>query len=173
MTYGPPQGGYGAPKPPRQNSGFIVPNDRKNKTNDPDMKGTFTIGEDVAQYIMQGGRDLWVSAWHKQAKNPKTGQMGPLTSLGMQPKLPKAQAHGGYGGPAPQPQHPQYGGVQQYGGPLQQPAPTPQYQQPQPQQGTWGQPAHTRGPGPAQHGAVPQQGYGGPARNPVDDEIPF
>lgn len=132
MTYNqPPQYGYGAPggqqKQKRTNSGFIVPNDAKRTPNDPDLRGSYVIGEDVAQFIMQGGRDLWVSAWHKQAKNPKTGLMGPLTSISLQAKQPRAQ--GGYNAAPPQMQQqpqPQYGAPPTTpGGWLQPPAPQP------------------------------------------------
>lgn len=167
MTY---NAGYGGGQPPKkkQNSGFIVPNDRKRTANDPDMRGSFTLGEDVAQFIIQGGRELWMSAWHKQARNPKTGVTGPLTSISMQPKVPRVQGQQygvappqptGWGMPPPvQPQAPQGYGHHPVSTPAMYPlggAPTPQ---------GWGQQQVQ------QQG--PQNPYQGP-QNPMDQDIPF
>lgn len=166
--------GYGGqpPKKKHSNSGFIVPNDRKRTANDPDMSGTFTIGDDVVAYIMSGGREFWVSGWNKQAMNPKTRIMGPLLSLGMKPKVARpAGGQGGYGAQPIAPQAPQG---------AWNPAP----------QAPWGAPAPSA-PAPQQHFSAgtpamypqpqaPAPQWGGQPQAPQhpgngfpNDEIPF
>lgn len=65
------------------NSGIIFRNDRKEKPNHPDAKGSCTIG----------GVEYWISGWIKE------GQKGKFTSLSFKPKE-EAQASADSGAPA-------------------------------------------------------------------------
>lgn len=62
------------------NSGILFRNDRKEKDNHPDAKGSCTIG----------GVEYWISGWIKQ------GQKGKFTGLSFTPK--EEQKQQGYGG---------------------------------------------------------------------------
>lgn len=61
---------------PRDNSGILFTNGRKERDNQPDFKGRCTIG----------GVEYWVSGWEK------VGQKGPFTSLAFEIKEDKPQA---------------------------------------------------------------------------------
>lgn len=166
------------PKVKKPNSGFVVPNDRKRTANDPDMSGTFTIGEDVVQYIMQGGRDFWVSGWNKQATNPKTGVRGPLMSLSLKPKVARASGgQGGYGAPQqPAPQQPQgaWNPALQTAAGTWQPSATPQQQHfSAGTPGMYPPPAQQPQQWPGAVGGPQQQPPQGQRNNFPNDDIPF
>jgi hypothetical protein len=163
------------------NSGYLYPNDKKLRAEQPDYKGKVNVA----------GTDFWLSAWNKV--DQKTG--GPCWSVKVT-KVEPRQGGGGYGGqvqqgyngpsrpmadwqapPPPTAQPPQqfHGGGQGYA----QQQPPVAYQGPQ------------QGAPQGQHGSLPP-GYGGglqhpgvsgpdprnpgaprPQYNPLNDEIPF
>lgn len=144
--YGQPQGGQGgAPK----DGGYIYPNDKKVRAEQPDQKGKIRMGDDIVRRVMAGEREFYISGWNKQ--DQKGGRFLSLKMKGIDPK-----PQGGWG----QPQGQQQGQFQQqaaWGG------------QPQPQQPM--QPQYQQQPMTGPQQGMPQQA--GPGRNPIDDEIPF
>lgn len=98
MTY---NSGY-PPQPPRQNApmdgGYMYPNDKKVRAEQPDEKGKIRIGDDIVRRIMAGEREFWLSAWRKQdPKRPGVNFLS-VKMKGMDPKPQYAQQ---YGAPPP------------------------------------------------------------------------
>lgn len=143
------------------NSGYLYPNDKKVRAEQPDLKGKINVN----------GVDMWLSAWNKQ--DQKTGQ--PFLSVKVSKIEPRAgQAAGGYRPTPPAP--PAWQGAAR--------------QPPVPAGAAWGgQPSYAAGHGYAQSSppVMPQQsspGYG-PAPAPAGgspqhvnwqgggDDIPF
>ena len=70
---------------PRDNSGALFVNDRREKDTHPNAKGSATID----------GVEYWVSAWTKTDRNGKKFQ-----SLSFEPKDKQQASRGGYAPPA-------------------------------------------------------------------------
>lgn len=188
MTYN--QGGYppqqpqyptapqGAPKA----GGYLYPNEKKQRAEQPDQKGKIKVGEDIIAAIMSGQREFYISGWNKQDQK---GQRFLSVNL----KVIEAKLQGGYGGQhqtqwAPQPPPPQYPHATGSGWASAPPAPvhghhaaatpamyptpqTPQYGAPPPQTPP-GYPPNAAGRNVAPPQGGPQGGWDGGG-----DSIPF
>lgn len=140
MTYNnnqgyPPAGApapYGAaPAQGPKDGGYLYPNDKKVRAEQPDQKGKIKIGEDLARRIMAGEREFYLSGWNK-ADN----KGGRFLSVKMKGIDAQAAPQGGYAvqqrpqAPAPQQQAPRGYAPQpqwQQGPSYPQPLNTPQY----------------------------------------------
>lgn len=152
MTYNP---GYNNP-PPQQPSqggpkdgGYLYPNDKKIRAEQPDQKGKIKIGPEILGRIQRGETEFYISAWNKQ--DGKGQRFQSVKLKGIDPNV----GGGGYG--APRPQQPQYAAPHANWQPPGSPPPSaPQYAPPQPQWGPQAQGAGNAGP----VGGYPaQQGY--------------
>lgn len=160
-----PTAPQGAPKA----GGYLYPNEKKQRAEQPDQKGKIKIGEDIIAAIMGGQREFYISGWNKQDQRG-----GKFLSVNL--KVIEAKPQGGYGGSqqqwAPQPTAPQWAPPPHagHGGHAVAPPP-PQYpHQGPPHQGTsWNTPQHVPATGPGRSGVGgPQGGWDGGG-----DSIPF
>lgn len=179
MSYGnsyPPHGPTSPPQYPvapqgaPKAGGYLYPNEKKQRAEQPDQKGKIKLGDDVIAAVMRGEREFYLSAWNKQDQK---GQR----FLSVNTKVIEAKPQGGYGGQQQWAPQPPPGSQGQWapnphagtGGHAVAP-PAPQYQHPGPPPGTsWNTPQHVpaTGPGrPVQGG--PQGGWDGGG-----DTIPF
>lgn len=101
----PPQASYapqGGQRP--MDGGYLYPNDKKLRAEQPDQKGKIRLGDEIIRRIMAGEREFYISGWYKQDPKRPGANFLSVKMKGIDPKPTYAAQ---YGGPTAPPSVPQ------------------------------------------------------------------